>query len=118
MSDIPKLTDEQASMLRLIALAQTLERDDAIYDSLCDSGCVVDTGPFARNATDLGRAALASYDAQKRAEILAPALDLLETVDTAVDLQTTSGGVAQFRPVILAQATIDAIRALLAKERP
>ena len=60
----------------------------------------------------------AAYDAQKRREILRPALELLETIEAAVDRHTTSGGTAQSRPVIVAQATIDAIRDLLAKEAP
>lgn len=104
-----ELTDAEAAVLRVVNLDYSQRRE-------AESRIVI-RGWDSENA-DAGRAALAAYDAQKRREILRPALELLETIEAAVDRHTTSGGTAQSRPVIVAQATIDAIRDLLAKEAP
>lgn len=81
MTDIPKLTAEQAACLRLASFIH----DDARFEELCDE-CDKNSLTFWRGSeaegpclTDLGRKALAAYDAEReraiRAEAIAECLD-------------------------------------------
>lgn len=76
MTDIPKLTAEQAACLRLASFIH----DDARFEELCDQ-CDKNSLTFWAGSeadgpclTDLGRAALAAYDAEQRRAIRAQAI--------------------------------------------
>ena len=99
MTDIPKLTDAEAAVLRLPSVYVV----DIL--NLAHRGLLSLDSTVGESTTDLGRQALAAYDAQKRAEILKPALDLLGTVEDVISYCED-----------ISDSTIYAIRALLDKE--
>lgn len=79
MTDIPDLTDAEAAVLRCEALSP--EDDFASHESVLVRGFLT---PLASPpvVTDLGKQALAAYDAQKRAEIR---LEVIRECAAAID---------------------------------
>lgn len=75
MSDIPKLTEAEAAVLRVYLTAAALHRGERTSAERLERAGLL--GKQYRNGqpralTDLGHQALTAYDAQKRAEIEAP----------------------------------------------
>ena len=108
MTEIPKLTADEATQLRYWNSASPTE--DAF-----DKGLLAIMGmSFEPSLTDLGRAALAAFDAAERAKIRVEAMRECEAI--AAEFAKRSGRVDDPREFF--EDLILDIRALIAKETP
>src|SRR5574338_561826 len=88
MTEVPKITKDEAAML---VTAHLMNKEfSAVARRLHDIGCLLDMD----DPTDLGRAALANFEAEREREIRAPLVAQIKHLRSAIELAT---GIAERR---------------------